>query len=92
METDIIPELQPEVAAHDPALALDGGEDGLAAYRAIAEGLPGRLKPGGTLIVEIGHEQGIEVGALLAAAGLGDIDIKKDLAGLDRAVLAHQVH
>jgi len=91
VESDIIAELQPEVAVYDPRLALDGGEDGLAAYRAIATGLVGRIKPGGTLAVEVGSEQGIRVGAILAGAGLTAIDIRKDLAGLDRVVLGHQI-
>jgi release factor glutamine methyltransferase len=92
VETEIIPQLPTEISGYDPLLALDGGEDGLAAYRAIAEGLKGHLKPDGTLIVEIGSEQGIEVGALLSTAGFSAIDIKKDLAGLDRAVVAHHLH
>lgn len=91
VETDIIAQLQPEVSQFDPHLALDGGEDGLAAYRAIAAGVGGMLRPGGTLIVEIGSEQGIEVGALLANAGFEGIDIRKDLAGLDRVIVAHQI-
>jgi release factor glutamine methyltransferase len=91
VETDIIDELQPEVAVHDPRLALDGGEDGLAAYRAIAAGIAGRIKAGGTLAVEVGSEQGIQVGAILVGAGLTGIDIRKDLAGLDRVVIGHQI-
>jgi len=91
VESDIIDELQPEVSDYDPRLALDGGEDGLAAYRAIAAGVPSRLKPGATLAVEVGSEQGLQVGALFSAAGLAGIDIRKDLAGLDRVVIAHQL-
>jgi release factor glutamine methyltransferase len=91
VETEIIPQLPAEVSGYDPVLALDGGEDGLSAYRAIAEGMKGHLKPGGTLIVEIGSEQGIEVGALLSTAGFTGIDIRKDLAGLDRVVIAHHL-
>jgi release factor glutamine methyltransferase len=91
VETEIIPQLPVEVSTYDPVLALDGGEDGLAAYRAIAKGLQGRLRLGGSLVVEIGSEQGIEVGALLTTAGFGAIDIRKDLAGLDRVVIAHQI-
>ncbi|HVW93857.1 MAG TPA: peptide chain release factor N(5)-glutamine methyltransferase [Devosia sp.] len=91
VETDIIGQLAPEVGSFDPRLALDGGEDGLEAYRAIAAGLPGHLRPGARLMIEIGSEQGIEVGALLSTAGFSQIDIKKDLAGLDRVVVAHQL-
>lgn len=91
VETEIIAQLPPEVSTFDPHLALDGGEDGLAAYRAIAEGISGHLRPGSALMVEVGHEQGIEVGALLSTAGFAGIDIRKDLAGLDRVVIAHQI-
>ena len=91
VESDIVEQLQPEVSDHDPRLALDGGEDGLAAYRAIADGVPKRLKPKGQLIVEVGSEQGFEVGAILSSAGFTGIDIRKDLAGLDRVVLGHQI-
>jgi release factor glutamine methyltransferase len=91
VESDIVDELQPEVAEHDPRVALDGGEDGLAAYRAIVEGVGTRLKPGGVLAVEIGSEQGLQVGALLSTAGFSAIDIRKDLAGLDRVVVAHHL-
>lgn len=77
--------LQPEVR-QEPALALDGGPDGLRFYRAIcAHWLP-LLKPGGLLAVEIGEEQGKAVEALFAAAGLRAISVQKDLAGLDRCV------
>jgi release factor glutamine methyltransferase len=91
VETEIIGQLPPEVSEHDPALALDGGQDGLTAYRAIAEAIEGHLRPGGMLLVEIGSEQGLEVGALLSNAGFSSIDIRKDLAGLDRVVVAHQM-
>ncbi len=91
VETDIIDELPAEVGDYDPVLALDGGDDGLAAYRSIAAAIAGRLQPGGTMLLEIGSEQGIEVGALLSNAGFAAIDIRKDLAGLDRAVIAHHV-
>ena len=73
----------------DPLLALDGGADGLAPYRIIAAQAPLHLAPGGLLAVEIGAGQGAAVAALFAAAGLNDIEIKNDLAGLDRVVIAH---
>jgi release factor glutamine methyltransferase len=91
VETEILPQLPTEVSDYDPVLALDGGEDGLAAFRAIVKGLQGHIKPGGALSLEIGSEQGIEVGALLTTGGFGGIDIRKDLAGLDRVVVAHQI-
>jgi release factor glutamine methyltransferase len=85
-----IAELAPEVAAHDPRLALDGGPDGLDAYRRIAQEALGALRPGGCFLVEIGAAQGETVPALLSAAGLEvwDDGIRRDLAGRPRCVLA----
>jgi len=91
VETEIIEDLAPEVAEHDPRLALDGGEDGLAAYRDIVGEIATHLKPGGLLLVEIGAEQGLQVSVLLSTAGLTGIDVKKDIAGLDRVVVAHHL-
>lgn len=85
----VIPTLSPEVRDFDPVLALDGGADGLAPYRVITSQAWRWLKPGGTLLLEIGYDQGAAVTALLAAAGFNDIEIKKDLAGLERVVIAH---
>ncbi len=64
---------------------------GFRPIRAIADAIEGHLRPGGVLLVEIGSEQGFEVGALLSNAGFSSIDIRKDLAGLDRVVMAHQI-
>jgi release factor glutamine methyltransferase len=91
IESEIIEDLAREVSQFDPRLALDGGEDGLAAYRHILADVAGHLKPGATLAVEIGSEQGLRVGALLASAGFAGVDVRKDLAGLDRVVVAHQI-
>ena len=63
----------------------------LAAYRAIAAGVPGRLRPGAALMVEVGSEQGIEVGAMLAMWWTPKASRSKDPAGLDRVVIAHQL-
>jgi release factor glutamine methyltransferase len=91
IESATIPTLAPDVRNHDPRLALDGGPDGLAPYRVIATGAAAHLTPGGVLMVEIGASQGRAVVALFAAAGFVDIAIHKDLAGLDRVVIAHHV-
>jgi release factor glutamine methyltransferase len=91
VESEIIGDLMPDVRDFDPALALDGGADGLVAYRAIAKRAAHWLNPGGTLMVEVGSEQGLEVGALFAAVGLDGVEIKKDLAGLDRVVIGHHL-
>ena len=88
IESAAIAGLQREVQDFDPLLALDGGADGLAPYRIIAAEARAHLAPGGLLALEIGCDQGAAVAGLLAAAG-NDIEIKKDLAGLDRVVIAH---
>ena len=83
-----IEKLEPEVREYDPILALDGKEDGLYFYRAIAGKAGKYLKMGGHLLFEIGYDQGQSVPALLEAAGYTEIQVKKDLAGLDRVVIA----
>jgi release factor glutamine methyltransferase len=80
-------ELVPEVARHEPHLALHGGWDGLDCYRAIAGGLGGRLRPDGRLLLEIGAEQGDSVAAIFAAAGLACTARHNDLAGLPRCLV-----
>lgn len=86
--SDIIPTLQPEVRLFDPKLALDGGWDGLEAYRAIAAQAVRRLNPGGLALLEIGATQGETVARIFTRAGFGRVSVQKDLAGLDRLVLA----
>ena len=66
-------ELQPEVRDYEPRLALDGGPDGLAAYRVIVAQAPAHLQPGGWLLLEVGAGQAGDVAELLAQAGFGDI-------------------
>lgn len=88
IRTAVIEELADEVKLHDPYIALDGKEDGLYFYRKIIAQAGKYLKPGGWILFEIGHDQAEEVSALLAQAGYDKIDVKKDLAGLDRVVSA----
>ena len=71
----------------EPASALFAGADGLDDYRRIAPDLPRLIAPGGMAAIEIGHRQGDSVGALLVAQGL-NVAIRRDLAGLDRCVIA----
>ena len=78
--------LQPEVACA-PALALDGGPDGLAFYRHIAAAYRPAVRPGGWLALEIGWQQGGEVCALLQKNGWTGVRCVQDLAGNDRVVL-----
>lgn len=80
--------LAPEVRLHDPRLALDGGADGLACYREIFADLPRLLAPRGLALFEFGAGQAPEIAALLAAAGLEIAEIRRDFAGLERAVAA----
>jgi release factor glutamine methyltransferase len=83
-----IPNLPPEVRDHDPVRALDGGMDGLAAYRSIAAALPRLLAPDGLFATEIGSDQPEAVAALLAGAGLTVEPAVPDLAGLPRCLVA----
>jgi release factor glutamine methyltransferase len=78
------------VREHDPHLALDGGVDGLAAYRALAAAVPERLAPEGRLVLEIGAGQEADVVALMAGAALRHLASHRDLGGHNRAlVFAH---
>lgn len=88
IRTDEIAELEPDVRKFDPLGAIDGGPDGLAAYRVIAVHARHILAPGAHLIAEIGKGQGDAVAALFATAGFGRIRIVPDLAGIPRAVVA----
>jgi release factor glutamine methyltransferase len=84
-----IPTLGPEVRNHDPRIALDGGEDGLAAYRAIADDALRLLTPRGRLVTELGQGQAEPVSAIMRAAGLTiETPIRRDLAGINRALCA----
>ena len=67
--------LEREVREHDPLVALDGGSDGLAAYRAILSQAGTMLAPRGFLGLEIGHDQGETVAGLCRAAGLSNVRI-----------------
>ena len=85
--TDVIETLEPEVRVHEPRLALDGGPDGLDAYRRLAPEILRVLKPGGLFFVEIGHDQKQAVEALFRAAGAVDVSTQQDLSALDRVVM-----
>lgn len=81
-----IPGLDPEVRDHDPHLALDGGLDGLQAYRDLAPEIRRILRPEGIFAVEIGWDQGPQVKALFEAAGFTEVKVVKDLSDRDRVV------
>jgi len=84
--THVIETLEPEVRDHEPRLALDGGPDGLDAYRLLAPEILRVLKPGGMFAVEIGFDQSAPVEALFRAAGAGGVRTVKDLSTHDRVV------
>lgn len=86
--TAVIRTLEPEVREHEPMLALDGTEDGLYYYRRIAAEVGSFLNDGGSIYLEIGHDQGEAVSALLRNAGFSHVRVCKDLAGKDRVVCA----
>ncbi|MYA88948.1 MAG: peptide chain release factor N(5)-glutamine methyltransferase, partial [Boseongicola sp. SB0662_bin_57] len=86
--TDEFRDLPSEIRCHEPRVALDGGVDGLSAYRAIAAGARNHLTPGGRLLVEIGSTQADGVRSLMAGAGLESLAVHADLDGRDRVVAA----
>ena len=81
-----------EVRDHDPRLALDGGADGLDAYRALVPQAAKLLAPRGALVLEAGHSQSDDIQQLMAAAGLTlERPAKADLAGIRRAVAGRKM-
>ena len=85
-----IEELESDVRDFEPRLALDGGADGLDFYRRISTEAADYLKENGMLIMEIGFDQADDVKKLLEEEGYRDIELIKDLAGLDRTVCARR--
>lgn len=81
-------ELEIDVKAFDPDLALSGGDDGLTAYRAIISQAASHLKPAGLLLFEIGYDQASSVMDLLTEAGFSKMSVHKDLSGHDRMIKA----
>jgi release factor glutamine methyltransferase len=70
----------------EPAVALDGGPDGLALVRRLVAAAPALLAPGGTLVLEIGAGQADMTAALLRDADFTDVRSRRDLAGIERVV------
>jgi release factor glutamine methyltransferase len=89
--TEQIDQLAPEVARYEPRGALDGGIDGLDAYRSLGPVIRSLLAPSGVAVVEVGAGQADAAATLLATAGLSVIRRAGDLAGLDRALVL-QLH
>jgi len=86
IRTEILTSLDPSVINYEPHLALDGGLDGLTFYKAIAKNAKNLLKPGGTLLFEIGFDQRDAVLNIMQNCGYSSINCKKDLTGNDRVV------
>ena len=84
------PDLEPEVAAFEPRIALAGGVDGLACYRRIAPRLAGLMSHQGAAFLEVGAGQASAVAGLLRRHALDVVDIKGDLAGIPRCVVARR--
>ena len=84
--TDVIAGLEPEVRDYEPRIALEGGPDGLDAYRLLAPEILRVLKPGCRFAVEIGYDQKDAVEALFREAGAAGVQTVRDLSDLDRVV------
>lgn len=83
----MLPGLAPEVARHEPARAVDGGPDGLGVISPLVAAAPRALRPGGALVLETaGGGQAERVAALMRAAGLAAVRVRRDLAGVERFV------
>ena len=93
IRSDEIEKLDIDVRDHDPRLALDGGEDGLVAYRKIAGQAAPLLVAGGALIVEVGHDQAADVAKIMDASGLTvQTPTRADLGGIHRVVTGQKSH
>ncbi len=78
--------LPPELK-HEPRLALDGGEDGMSVSAELIREAPGKLRPGGSLALEVGRGQAPAVERAMREAGAAEVRIHKDLAGIERVVV-----
>jgi release factor glutamine methyltransferase len=83
-----IPSLAPDVRLFEPIAALDGGTDGLDIYRRLVPDVARALRPGGTLLLEVGEDQAGAVSELALAAGFALVSVHKDLSRKDRMVQA----
>ncbi len=91
IESEVIPTLAEQVKSYEPLLALDGGKDGLDFYRNIINQAANYINPKGCIVFEIGYNQGEKVKSLLERAEFVNINIKQDLAGLDRLVIGFKL-
>jgi release factor glutamine methyltransferase len=89
IKSSLIETLEVEVKDHEPRMALDGGKDGLKYYKVIADEASMHLRSGGTLALEIGFDQAVDVKRLLnKAKTFDDARVVRDLAHLDRVIIA----
>ena len=88
IEAATIDDLMPEVARFEPRLALDGGPDGLAAYRRIAAAGREIVTRGGFFAVEGGERQAVDIADIFSAAGLVPLPPWKDMGGIERVIAA----
>jgi protein-(glutamine-N5) methyltransferase, release factor-specific len=90
--TNEIFQLPPGIRDYEPAVAFDGGPDGLTFYRAIVQKAPDYLKPGGYLLLEVGKEQGHDVAKIMIETNkFSPPEIIPDLAGIERIVKAYRI-
>lgn len=82
--------LEPEVKQFEPEWALSGGGDGLCAYRQILMQAPACLRPDGVMVLELGEGQRTDVQAIAQEHGLEVVTVRKDLAGLERAMVVRR--
>lgn len=82
------PDLATDVGEWEPAEALFAGTEGLDDIEVLAHGASMSLRPGGSLVLEIGADQGRAVAGILRAAGMVDVEIRPDLTGRDRIAIA----
>lgn len=87
IRTEVISQLAREVREHDAMAALDGGSDGLDAYRSIAKSAERHLLEQGIVAVEIGYDQREDVLAIFTESGYAAVDIDQDLGGNDRTIV-----
>ena len=81
-----IPSLAPEIREHEPRLALEAGDDGLALLRRVVEGGPSHLVPGGVLAVEVGAGEAEDVAKLFEPAGFVAVEVRRDHGRIERVV------
>jgi release factor glutamine methyltransferase len=86
--TDEVETLMPDVSEYEPRLALDGGPAGDTVLAPLVMGARAHLEPGGSLVVELGHDQSSRARDLAQAAGFEDVTVRRDLARIERVLVA----